>query len=97
MKSIDRRLTKLEEMVLPPDHGMFTMEELCRSMWRRNPAHCRQLSQEPGEWLMRSYIPIFEAEDAKRNYGERGTPVQQSSRAWEEFLADHRNKPERSE
>lgn len=96
-RQISRRLARLEEKVLPKDDGMFTMEELCRSMWRRNPAHCVELAQESGDSIMRSYIPIFEAEDAKRSYGERGTPVRQNSRAWDEFLADHRNKPERSE
>ena len=42
------------------------MEEFCRDMWRRNPARCVELSQEPGEWIFRSYIPMFEAEDARR-------------------------------
>jgi len=46
---------------------MFTIEALCRFMWRRNPAHCMELAQEPGDWVMRSYIPKFEAEDARRS------------------------------
>jgi hypothetical protein len=91
MKSIDRRLTKLEESVLPRNDGMFTIEELCRSMWRSNPAHCRELAQESGDSIMRSYIPIFEAEDAKRSHGGSGNSAQQNSRAWEEFLAEHQS------
>jgi hypothetical protein len=61
-------------------------------MWRSNPAHCRELAQEASDSIMRSYIPIFEAEDAQRNRGGSGSSAQQNSGAWEEFLADHQNK-----
>jgi len=51
----------------PAAEGTFTLEELCRAMWRSDPARCIQISEEPGEWIFRSYIPRFEAEDAERS------------------------------
>ena len=89
-RELIKRISKLEEMALPRNDEMFTTEEHCRSMWRSNPAHCREPAQESGDSIMRSYIPIFEAEDAKRSHEESG-PVQRNT-AWEEFPADHQNK-----
>jgi hypothetical protein len=66
-RQLSARVSRIEKRIHPPDDGTFTLEELCRFMWRRNPAHCVELSQEPGEWIFRSYIPMFEAEDAKRS------------------------------
>ena len=66
-RQLSGRVARIERTTRPADAGMFTIEELCRYMWRRNPAHCRELSEEPGDWVMRSYIPIFQADDARRS------------------------------
>lgn len=68
-RQLSRRVRRIEERVRPKDACGFTLEELCRAMWRSNPAQCVQISQEPGEQIFRSYIPRFEVEDAER--GER--------------------------
>lgn len=66
-RQLNARISRIEKRMPPHDDGTCTLEELLRFMWRRNPAHCRELSEEPGEWIFRSYIPRFEAEDAKRS------------------------------
>jgi hypothetical protein len=66
-RQLSRRVRRIEERVRPKDASGFTLEELCRAMWRSNPAQCVQISQELGEYTFRSFIPRFEAEDARRS------------------------------
>jgi hypothetical protein len=67
-RQLEAWVSRIEKRIhLKQDDGTFTLEKLCRSMWRSNPAHCRELSEESGEWIFRSCIPRFETEDAKRN------------------------------
>jgi hypothetical protein len=66
-RQLSRRVTRIEKTLLPADDGMVTIEEFCRFMWRRDPAHCVELAKEPGDWIFRHYIPVFEAEDARRH------------------------------
>jgi len=65
-RQLSKRIRRIEERARPRDESGFTLEELCRAMWRSNPAQCVQISQKPGEQIFRSYIPMFEAEDASR-------------------------------
>jgi hypothetical protein len=65
-RQLSARIKRIEERMQPRSDGGFTMEELCRAMWRASPEHCLQIAQEPGEWMMSSYISMFEAEDRGR-------------------------------
>ena len=68
MTRLSARISRIEKRIsLKKDDGRFTMEDLCRAMWRRNPTRCIQISEEPGEWILRSYIPRFQAEDAEQS------------------------------
>jgi hypothetical protein len=62
-RQLSARIKRIEQRIHPRGDGGFTLEELCRAMWRRNPEHCLQISREPGDWIMSSYIPIFQAQD----------------------------------
>lgn len=66
-RQLSARVSRIEERMLPKDDGTCTMEEFCRFMWRRNPAHYVERSEEPGDWIFRSYIPMFEAKDTARS------------------------------
>jgi hypothetical protein len=65
-RQLRRRIRRIEERERPRDEAGFTLEQLCRAMWRSNPAQCVRISEEPGEQIFRSYVPMFEAEDAER-------------------------------
>jgi len=64
-RQLSARISRIEKRMLPADDGTFTLEDLCRAMWRSDPAHCVQISEEPGEWIFLSYSPRFEAEDER--------------------------------
>jgi len=65
-RRLGRRVSRMETRILPKDDGTFTMEELCRAMWRRNPDWCLQISREPGEVSFCSWVQQFQAEDESR-------------------------------
>jgi hypothetical protein len=67
IRQLKARVSRIEKRMPPKDDGTCTLEEFCRFMWRRNPARCVELSEEPGDWIFRSYIPMFEREDAERS------------------------------
>lgn len=69
-RQLSRRVTRIEKMLLPADDGMVTIEEFCRFMWRRDPAHCVELSRQPADWILRHYIPVFQAEDTRCHNGK---------------------------
>jgi hypothetical protein len=71
IRQLNARISRIEKRMPLKDDGTFTLEDLCRFMWRRNPAYCVDLSDEPGDWIFRSYIPMFEAEDAERGQRAR--------------------------
>ena len=62
---IRRRVEKLEKKASPDRARGFTMEELCRSIWRNDKRRFIVLAQGEHQNL-RYLIPQFEGEDAAR-------------------------------
>jgi len=63
-KRINGRLKKLECVLAPPDDGAFTLEELCRAMWRASKAEFLKLARGTNLGL---FSAQFEREDAERD------------------------------
>lgn len=59
-RQIRNRLHKIERTILPRDDGTYTLEELCRSMWRRDKRGFIELANQTG---MQLFVHQFEAED----------------------------------
>jgi len=59
-----RRLAKVEERLLPRSDGLFTWEELCRSLWRRDKKGFRKAAESCR--IFRIFMPQFEREDMER-------------------------------
>jgi hypothetical protein len=64
MQNLLRRLKALEQVHLVHD-GPFTLEQLCRTMWRQGRAHYVKGAEE-GNWVLRRFVAQFELEDADR-------------------------------
>jgi hypothetical protein len=63
-RQLSRRIERIEERLCPRDEGRFTLEELCRAMWRIDPGRCIEISREPGAFTFRTFVPLFQAEEA---------------------------------
>jgi len=62
--SVKQRLKKLEDRLHPPHDEMFTLEELCRSMWEKNRKHFLELA----EWSkLVLFAKQFELDEAERD------------------------------
>jgi len=59
-----RRLAKVEERLLPRADGSFSLEELSRSLWRRDKKGFRKAAESCR--IYRMFMPQFEREDAER-------------------------------
>ena len=58
-----KRLAKVEELMCPKhDDGTFTLEELCRALWRQNKKRYRKMTSRK-DCRLRYFIPQFERED----------------------------------
>ena len=68
--NLTRRLKRLEKRLRPSAASTFTLEELCRSIWRDDQRAFRKLA---GECNLGLLVRRFESEDAERR-------KQQSSR-----------------
>ena len=61
-RQMSRRLAKVEHRVRPKrDDSGFTLEELCRAVWRRDEEGFRKMAGEYGS--LRYFIRQFERED----------------------------------
>ena len=65
-RQMRKRLAAVQAKVCPTCDDGCTFEELCRTMWRRDPERCREMADE-GNVGMRSLILQFEREDAERS------------------------------
>ena len=63
-KRINCRLKKLERVLTPPDDGTFTLEELCRTIWRTSRSDLLKLARDTG---LGFFAAQFEREDAARD------------------------------
>ena len=61
--SFSRRLKKLEQRLPRPDDGTFTLEELCRAIWRDSKGDFLKLARGTSLQL---FAAQFEREDAER-------------------------------
>ena len=60
-RQMSRRLEKVEERVCPKRRdGMYTLEELCRDMWRSDEKAFRKMAAGS---MLSHFIPQFERED----------------------------------
>ena len=64
-----KRLAKVEELIRPKrDDGQYTLEELCRALWRQDEEGYRKMvDRECGS--LRHFIPQFEREGLERVRG----------------------------
>jgi hypothetical protein len=63
---LNTRRKRIERRAPARDSGQGTLEALCRTMWRGDHAGYLEMAQEPGEYTLRTWIPLFEGEDARR-------------------------------
>ena len=57
-----KRVAKLEDVMHPQSDGMWTLEELCRSMWREDKKKFKEMAQNSNYQL---FVYQFEREDAE--------------------------------
>lgn len=62
---MQKRVEELEERVCPPHDGAYTLEELCRQMWRLDKKRYLEKANEGG-CALRFFIQQFEREDTER-------------------------------
>lgn len=75
--NVSRMNTRLKrlELISPPRDAMHgTLEELCRAIWRLDRAGYLKMAQEPGEYILRPWIPVFEAEETRRQENPANGP-----------------------
>ena len=65
---LNNRLKKLEQKLSPPDDGMFTLEALCRALWRRDKQNFLKIACELHLGLL---VTQFEREDSDRNHDRK--------------------------
>jgi hypothetical protein len=58
-----KRVAKLQNLLCPQSDGSVTLEELCRSMWRRNKKTFREIA-EASNYPYQLFVYQFEQEDA---------------------------------
>jgi len=61
---MQRRLKKLETRICPNRNG-YTMEELCRLLWRQSKKEYISMARKDCPHI-RCFIDLFEREDAER-------------------------------
>jgi hypothetical protein len=77
MSLIRRRVEKLAAKLSPTSARSFTLEELCRLLWRRDKA--RFLAMMAGDCRpLRTFVPSFERDDAEHAMRGRAPRVAQS-------------------
>ena len=64
-REMRRRLAKVQEKVNPVHDGTYTLEELCRLMWRQDRKQYMEMVAE-GDSILRAFTGQFEREDAER-------------------------------
>jgi hypothetical protein len=70
------RVSKLEGLAYPQSDGTCTLEELCRSIWRKDKKRFIEISQSSS---CRLFVTQFEREDAEaaaksdRGFGQPGS------------------------
>jgi hypothetical protein len=62
--SLNHRLKRLERKFSVPDDGLFTLEELCRTMWHDSKSDFLKIAEGNS---LRLFVAQFEREDAERN------------------------------
>ncbi len=70
MPNLRGRLQTLERVCRPKHDGMYTLEELCRMMWRQSKKNYLKRI-EKGCWGLRHFVLQFEREDAERAKSSR--------------------------
>ena len=60
---IQNRVRRIEAEVRPKDDGTYTLEELARSLWKRDRQ--RYLEMAKGDSVLHHFQSQFEREDAK--------------------------------
>ena len=64
ISQLNTRLKRIEMRKPAGEDSGGTLEDLCRAMWRRDRPGYLNLAQEPGEYTLKTWIPLFESEDA---------------------------------
>lgn len=61
------RLKALDRALRPRHSGLYTLEEVCRAIWRHDPGEFRRLAECSG---VAPFIRRFEREDEERRSNE---------------------------
>jgi hypothetical protein len=62
-RALNKRLERLERDFYPASDGTFTLEELCRCMWRRDKTHFLRVANDtPFSY----FVGQFNFEDARK-------------------------------
>jgi hypothetical protein len=59
---LSNRVLKLERLLPPTRDRTYTLEEICRSMWRQNKSHLIEIAKNNSYQL---FVYQFEREDAE--------------------------------
>jgi|HubBroStandDraft_5_1064220.scaffolds.fasta_scaffold1347669_1 hypothetical protein len=67
-RNIRNRLLRVERRILPPGDVGFTLEALCRCMWREDKYKFMAMAKDSSLML---FVHQFKADDAARSGAER--------------------------
>lgn len=67
-RSIRNRLLRVERRIRPEQHESFTLEELCRCVWREDK---RKFSESVKGSNLSLFLRQFELEDEERDWAGR--------------------------
>jgi hypothetical protein len=62
-RNIRNRLLRIERKIRPPDDVGFTLEGLCRCMWREDKRKFMEIAKDSS---LRLFVHQFKADDAAR-------------------------------
>jgi hypothetical protein len=62
-RSIRNRLLRVERKIRPTDDGGFTLEQLCRCMWRKDK---RKFLEIANDTALGFFVRQFESEEVER-------------------------------
>ena len=68
---VKQRLKKLEDRLCPDTDETFTLEQLCRAMWRKDKSRFRKLAKQT---RLDHFMRQFEFEDAERKLATHRQP-----------------------
>jgi hypothetical protein len=63
-RQLRKRVERVEQKACRQHDRTYTLEELCRLMWRQSKKEYLEMANGE-QYFLRSFIPLFEGKDAK--------------------------------